>query len=321
MKAEVDRLKIGQGFQFEITPVAIILVIAPVLAVLYFLGLWTALLAVLGISVLSIYFFGQLEDKDSTFIIFSVIGLILVVFVLLPITDLIYSAAPDLGDAVSDAGTVSSIMISLTAAFTATAIGLLLGTPLSYILSRRDFPGKALVEGIIDLPMVIPHTVAGIALLVVFGRHGPLGESFGLLGIDFVDAFPGIVVAMLFVSVPFIVNQLREGFEAVDPRMEKVARSLGASTRTAFLTISLPLVKRNIVSGAIMGWARAISEFGAVVIIAYFPISAPVYIYEVFTARGLFEARPIAALLLIVSLIIFICLRIISRRMGRYDSA
>ncbi|MFW5914576.1 MAG: ABC transporter permease subunit, partial [Thermoplasmatota archaeon] len=259
------------------------------------------------------------EERGLTFIVFSALGLVLVVFVLLPVAELFYSAAPDLGEAVGDPKAVSSITISVTAALSSALVGLLLGTPLAYVLARKEFPGKQFVEGIVDLPMVVPHTVAGIALLVVFGRHGSLGEPLGAMGISFVDAFPGIVVAMLFVSVPFVVNQVREGFEAVDPRLERVAMSLGASRSKVFTTISLPLIRRNLISGGLMAWARSISEFGAVVIIAYFPLSAPVYIYETFTSFGLFAARPVAALLLLISLTAFIALRTVTRRMGVYD--
>lgn len=309
----------GMRPKLEISTTMLILVVAPVLILLYFLELWYALAIVLAATIVLSYHFGIKERKDYTFIAFSVAGLLLIVFVALPVFELLYSAAPDLGEAAGDPKAVSSIFISAGAALTATLIGLALAIPLSYVLARRNFPCKAIIEGLIDLPIVIPHTVAGIALLVVFGRYGTLGEPLGFLGLDFVDAFPGIVVAMLFVSVPYITNQIREGFESVDPRLERVARSLGASSGVAFLTISLPLVRRNVVSGALMGWARGISEFGAVVIIAYFPLSAPVYIYDVFTSTGLLAARPVAALLLLVSLLVFIVLRIATKRMGRYD--
>ncbi len=246
-------------------------------------------------------------------------GILLVIFILLPIAELFSAALPDINKAISDPEAIRSITISISAAFVATLIGLLLGIPLSYVLARKDFPGKSFVEGIIDLPMVVPHTVAGIALLVVFGRNGTIGEPLQKAGIRFMDAFPGIVVAMLFVSIPFILNQIREGFEDIDPRLEKVAMSLGADRKSSFFTVSLPLIKRNILSGAVMSWARAISEFGAVVIIAYFPRTAPVYIYDVFTQRGLQASRPIAALLLLICLSVFIGLRTLTRRMSLYD--
>lgn len=295
------------------------LVAVPLLIVLYLLGLWHILIGALIVTLIGIYLLGEMEEVELTFIIFSIIGIFLLIFVLLPIAELFYAALPDIQSAITNEKAISSITVSITAAITATFIGLLFGIPLSYVLARKDFSGKSIVEGIIDLPMVVPHTVAGIALLVVFGRNGSIGGPLNSLGINFVDAFPGIVIAMLFVSIPFIVNQVREGFEDVDPRLEKVAMSLGADRTRAFRTVSLPLIKRNILSGALMSWARAISEFGAVVIIAYFPMSAPVYIYETFIQKGLFAARPISALLLLITLTAFIILRTLSRRMGIYD--
>lgn len=289
------------------------------MVILYFLNLWYGLALATFLSIVSIYFLGEKKKLDPTFIVFSIMGILLVIFILLPIAELFNAALPDINKAISDPEAVRSITISISAAFVATLIGLLLGIPLSYVLARKDFPGKSFVEGIIDLPMVVPHTVAGIALLVVFGRNGTIGKPLQKAGIRFMDAFPGIVVAMLFVSIPFIVNQIREGFENIDPRLEKVAMSLGADRKSSFFTVSLPLIKRNILSGAVMAWARSISEFGAVVIIAYFPRTAPVYIYDVFTQKGLQASRPIAALLLLICLSVFIGLRTLTRRMRLYD--
>src|SRR4029453_16090777 len=110
-----------------------------------------------------------------------------------------------------------------------TVISLLFGIPLGYVLAREQFPGKAIVEGIIDMPVVIPQTIAGIALLFIFGRAGIIGAPLNSLGVVFTDSSWGIVVAMLFVSMPFVVNHARDGFLKVDRRMESVARSLGAS--------------------------------------------------------------------------------------------
>ncbi len=286
---------------------------------MYFLNLWYGLAVGASLSIITIYFLGEKKSLDPTFVVFSILGILLIIFVLLPIAELFHAALPDIEKAFSDPKAVSSIITSLSAALVSTLIGLFLGIPLSYVLARNDFPGKSFVEGIIDLPMVVPHTVAGIALLVVFGKTGTLGEPLEKAGLQFMDAFPGIVVAMLFVSIPFIVNQVREGFEDIDPRLEKVAMSLGADRKASFFTVSLPLVKRNILSGAVMSWARAVSEFGAVVIIAYFPRTAPVYIYDVFTQRGLQASRPIAALLLLICLSVFIALRTVTRKVSLYD--
>ncbi|MEF8832197.1 MAG: ABC transporter permease [Candidatus Thermoplasmatota archaeon] len=309
----------GIKLKDKITWITALLFFIPILVVLYLLNLWYLLALFAFISILLIYLFGEMKEIDPTLVVFSILGILLVIFILLPLAELFNAALPDIQEALSDLEAINSIIISLSAAFVSTLIGLTLGIPLAYVMARKDFPAKSFVEGVIDLPMVVPHTVAGIALLVVFGRNGTLGKPLGKAGLQFMDAFPGIVVAMLFVSIPFIVNQIREGFEDVDPRLEKVAMSLGSDRKRTFFTVSLPLIKRNILSGAVMSWARAISEFGAVVIIAYYPKSAPVYIYEVYTSYGLQASRPIAALLLAICLSIFIVLRTISRRMSIYD--
>jgi molybdate/tungstate transport system permease protein len=204
------------------------------------------------------------------------------------------------------------------AATSATLIGIFLALPLSYILARREFPGKGFVEGAVDLPIVIPHTVAGIVLLLVFGSSGIIGAPLEDIGIRFYYALPGIILAMLFVSVPFMINQLREGIEKVDERYELVAMSLGASRTRAFLTVTLPLIKRNILAGSINSWARAMSEFGAVIMIAFYPMIAPTYIYFLFTNYGLNAALPATSFILLVTLLIFIVLRAI---FGRYRDA
>ena len=136
-------------------------------------------------------------------------------------------------------------------------VSLCFGIPLGYVLAREKFAGKAMVEAIVDMPVVIPHTVAGIALLFIFGRAGILGGPlYSAFGILFSDSYWGIVLAMLFVGIPFVVNQSRDGFMKVDPRMENVARSLGASPLEAFLRVTIPLTWRSLLSAAIMTWAQ-----------------------------------------------------------------
>jgi len=189
-----------------------------------------------------------------------------------------------------------------------------LGVPLAYLLARVDFPGKEVVQGIIDVPIVVPHSAAGIALLMVFGRRTFLGRAFGQVGLRFVSAFPGIVIAMLFVSLAFLVDAAREGFESVDPRLEHVARTLGASPWQAFWRVSFPLAWRSILSGMILMWARGLSEFGAVVILAYHPMVAPVLIYERFESFGLVYSRPVATLMILTCLIAFLLLRLTANK-------
>ena len=258
-----------------------------------------------------------LTTKRMT-LIFILLGLIIFLFIVVPLGKMILASDPTILLATFlDPEVMRSIWLTLYAALIATAFGCLLGVPLAYLLARADFPGKRLVEGLIDIPIVVPHTAAGIALLFVFGRNFMVGKAFDTIGIQFVDSTAGIVIAMLFVSIPFLIDSAKEGFKKVDVRLEKVARSLGASPWQAFLKISFPLAWRSIIAGNIMMWARGISEFGAVLILAYHPMIAPVLVYERFETYGLNYARPVAVLLIIVCLIVFIALRMLVYQRGK----
>lgn len=261
-----------------------------------------------------------MRKLDYTTIFFALMGSFLFLFILIPILNLMLSA--NLGSIATnlhDPNVLSAIFISVYCALAATIIALIFGVPLAYILARHDFAGKGFIESVIDVPIVIPHTVSGIALLLVFTSTGIIGAPLGKLGIVFTDAIPGIIIAMLFASGSFVVNSAREGFENVDPRMEKVARTLGSNSLRTFGVITLPLAMRNIAVGSIMCWARAISEFGAIVIIAYYPITAPVLIYRRFVDFGLSEATPVAVILISLCLLLFLVVRLIMRGWRTYD--
>jgi molybdate/tungstate transport system permease protein len=250
------------------------------------------------------------------------IGSVMIIFIVLIIGSLFAEVGlSGLAEAFNDNNALKAILLSMGAAFYATILSILFGVPLAYFLARKNFFGKKLVESIIDLPIVVPHVVAGIALLTVFGTNGLIGAPLDALGVRIADSMSGIVLAMMFVSAPFIINSAKSGFEAVDPRLENVAMSLGASRTKAVMTVTIPLSGRNIFTGAVMTWARAISEFGAVVIIAYYPMAASTYIYSTYLQYGLDRSLPVAALLLLVCIIIFITLRTISGRWKHYDQA
>ena len=248
-------------------------------------------------------------------IAFLLLGSLLILFVAWPLARTVTACAPALlWRTLLDGEVRASILLTFYASLIATLIAFVCGIPLAYLLARVDFPGKQLVEGIIDVPIVVPHSAAGIALLMTFGRRSWLGSAFGLMGVRFVSALPGIVIAMLFVSLSFLVDSAREGFEAIDPRLEKVARTLGASPWRAFWSVSFPLAWRSILSGMVLMWARGLSEFGAIVILAYHPMVAPVLLYERFESFGLSYARPIATLMILICLAAFIALRLIAGR-------
>jgi molybdate/tungstate transport system permease protein len=181
--------------------------------------------------------------------------------------------------------------------------------PFSYILARKSFPLKRVVTGIIDLPVVIPHSAAGIAILGFVSRDSLLGKLGSTVGLNFVGHPAGITIAMAFVSIPYLINAARDGFAGVPQRLEKAALTLGASPTRVFFTVSLPLAWRNIVSGLILMFARGMSEFGAVIVVAYHPMITPVLIYERFSSFGLKYARPVSVLFIMISLTVFIILR------------
>ncbi|MBW1787684.1 MAG: ABC transporter permease [Deltaproteobacteria bacterium] len=243
-------------------------------------------------------------------IVFSGLSLILVILVAIPLVSMIVTADPEIvRSTLSEREVIASILLTLRSALWATMACAFFGIPLAYLLARQRFPGKSVVQGIVDLPVMIPHTAAGIALLMVYGKNFFMGSALGKLGLTFVGTETGISLAMAYVSLPFLVNAARDGFVSVDPKLERVARTLGASPWQAFFRVSLPLAWRPILSGAIMMWARGISEFGAVVILTYHPMTAPILIWERFQAYGLKYAKPVAVILIVLCLVIFAVLR------------
>ena len=243
-------------------------------------------------------------------ILLALLGAVLVLFVVGPILRLALSATPEAAGAIlADRELVASIGLTVLAATAAVAVALAIGTPLAWILARWEFRGRGAVAALMDLPMVVPHPVAGIALLLFLGRRSVVGGALGSLGLEFVNHVPGIIAAMLFVSVPIFVSGAREAFAAVDPRLERIARTLGDPPWRAFRRVTLPVAGRSIAAAALLAWARSISEFGAIVILTYNPKVASVLIYDRFTSTGLPAAIPAALALLIVALVVFIAVR------------
>jgi molybdate/tungstate transport system permease protein len=244
-------------------------------------------------------------------ITFSILSGILLLFIVLPVISILLGTTPQtLWIALLDPEVLRSISLTFGAAAVATLLAAITGVPLAFLLARRKFRGKQILEALVNLPIVIPHTAAGVALLLVFGRRGLLGEWLTPLGIAFTDNFSGIVVGMLFVSLPFLVNLSRESFALIDDELERVALIDGATPWQAFWHVSLPQAWRGVLAGGLMMWARGISEFGAVVILAYHPKIVPVLVFERFEGFGLVAAQPVAALLVLVVLIVFVAMRL-----------
>ena len=258
--------------------------------------------------------------KEPFFWVTISCGIVIMAFILLPLIEMM--TAPSLAmlrETIKDKDVVRSIWLSIYTAGLAALISFVLGTPLAYLLARSDFRGKRLVEAIIDLPIVIPHPVVGIAILGVAGKNHWIGQVFSELGIRVMGSVTGIVIVLTFVGMPFYLNAAKNGFENISPRLENVSRSLGASMFSTFFRITFPLAWRSMLIGIIMCSARAISEFGAVVIVAYHPMIAPVMIYERFEAYGLKYSQPVAVWLVTICLALFLILRILTLRKPREE--
>ena len=246
-------------------------------------------------------------------LIFTFLGGLLLLFIIAPLVGMFVTTAPiHVFDAAKETEVQRSIWLTIFTSIVSTLIFSIGAIPLAFLLARRKFVLKKLVLGIINIPVIIPHSAAGIALLGVISRDTTLGRIADYLGFSFVNNPAGIIVAMAFVSVPYLLNASIEGFNNVPERLEKVALTLGASPAHVFFTISLPLAWRNILTGFIMMWGRGLSEFGAVIIIAYHPMITPVMIFERFNAFGLQYAKPVTILFILICLVIFILMNIIS---------
>lgn len=164
---------------------------------------------------------------------------------------------------------VASIaLFSMSMALLSTAMALVPGIVLGWWLARARFAGKTILQTLITLPLVMPPVATGLLLLRLFGRRSPLGRLLDAVGLDVVFTWKAVVIAMAVMSLPLIVLTARAGFEQLDRRYEQIAATLGASPVRVFLTVSLPLAKRSLVAAGLLGFARALGEFGATIVVA-----------------------------------------------------
>ncbi|MHC5903713.1 molybdate ABC transporter permease subunit [Streptomyces sp. S6] len=193
-----------------------------------------------------------------------------VAFLLLPLLSLLirtpWRSLPDL---LTTPEVWEALRLSLLCATAATAVSLLVGVPLAWLLARVDFPGRALLRALVTLPLVLPPVVGGVALLMAFGRNGVAGRWLDTwFGITLPFTTTGVVIAEAFVAMPFLVISVEGTLRAADPRYEEAAATLGATRFTAFRRVTLPLIAPGIAAGAVLAWARALGEFGATITFA-----------------------------------------------------
>ncbi|HEX6291052.1 MAG TPA: ABC transporter permease [Herpetosiphonaceae bacterium] len=245
----------------------------------------------------------------------------LLLVLLVPLLALV--ARVDLADLLThlvEPAVAQAISLSLVTTALTTTIALVLGTPIAYLLARRRFPGRMLLDTLIDLPMVLPPSVAGIALLVAFGRRGLLGQYLVDVGISIAFTQAAVVLAQTFVAAPFYVKAAAAGFASVERELEQAAAIDGASSLRVFAAITLPLARPALLGGLVMTWARALGEFGATIIFAgNFPgrtQTMPLAIYLGFEL-DFSVALTLSVILLAASFgVLFIVKRLLGRSIG-----
>jgi molybdate transport system permease protein len=244
-------------------------------------------------------------------------GLAVLVFLVTPLVALLWRALPGLSGQPISPLVADALRLSLVTSLATTTVSVLLGTPAAYLLARYRFPGQQLLVTIIDLPMVLPPAVAGLALLMAFGRRGLLGGPLASIGITLPFSTVAVVIAQTFVAAPFFIRGARAGFATVDRRLEQVAATLGSPDWRIFLRVTLPLAGRSLVSGAIMTWARALGEFGATIMFAGNfqgrTQTMPLAIYTGLQA-DLDGALTLASILLAVSFLLLVTVRLLTGR-------
>jgi molybdate/tungstate transport system permease protein len=248
-------------------------------------------------------------------LLFIFLGGLALMFIIAPLINMFWATEMHiLFDTVRDKDVKESITITLTVSFMTTLIFAVFAIPLAYLVSKTSGWVRNLLMGIISIPIVIPHSAAGIAVLGLVSRNTVIGKMASGIGISFIDSPWGIGAAMAYVSLPFLIISAVNGFSEVPKNMENAALNLGASRWQVFSRISLPLAKRSVYSGLILMFSRGISEFGAVIMLAYFPTITPILIYDRFTSYGLDYARPVAVIFVLICLAVFLVFYLLANK-------
>jgi molybdate transport system permease protein len=264
----------------------------------------------------------RLADRSAATTV-VVLAAVFVIFFVLPFAGLIVRAIDNGGvwSKLSASQAREALQLSLWTSTLTLVLAIVFGTPLAYLLARYDFPGRTVLDALIDLPIVLPPTVAGVALLTAFGRRGLIGEPIDeWTGFTFGFRTLAVIMAQLLVAAPFYVRAAKSGFESVDIQMERVAYTLGASRTRAFFTILVPQAWPALLAGMVLAWARAMGELGATLIFAGnlqgTTQTMPLAIIEAFegSSLGLDGAIALSLVLLAVALAVLTLFRMVTHR-------
>ncbi|MBM4436109.1 MAG: molybdate ABC transporter permease subunit [Actinobacteria bacterium] len=247
---------------------------------------------------------------------------VLAVFIAAPLAGLIARGVTqgDILDALSRPFVQATVRLSILTTVLTVAAAVVFGTPVAYVLARHRFPGYAALDTLMDVPVVLPPVVGGLALLLAYGRAGWLGGPLHAAGLDVAFTTGAVVLAQMFVAVPFYIRAAQAGFESVDRRFEAVSATLGAAPWRTFRRITAPLALPSLAGGAVMCWARALGEFGATLMFAgSLPgrtQTLPLAIMQSFEA-SVDDAIAIAILLVFVAFVVLLTFKVLARVGGR----
>jgi molybdate transport system permease protein len=220
--------------------------------------------------------------------------------------------------ALATPGALAALRISAVTTACSLALTVVLGTPLAFALARGRFPGRTIADAVVDLPIVVPPAVAGLALLFVFGRFGLFGPLLGAVHVRVAFTTAAVVLAQLFVGAPFYVRAARAGFAAVDRTVEEASATLGMGPLRTFARITVPLALPALAGGAVLAWARALGEFGATIMVAGnlpgVTQTLPLAVYLGLENGDLDLASALALVLVTVALAVVVVARLLERR-------
>ena len=246
------------------------------------------------------------------------------ILIIYPLALLIVLGFPMIPKALSIVSFIQAIEVTVVMSTLSAIIAIVMGTPLAYVMARFEFYLKSVVDAIVDVPVMIPHIIVGIMIVLAFASYYGLGPFLKAHGINFINTLWGATAAVAFLSSTYYIRVVETAIRMINPEMEAVARTLGASPIRVFSSIILPRIWRSMATGAILSWARSVSEAGALFIVAYYILfgknliyPASVYIYASYVGIGLINAVEFSAALVAVMLVIFIVYRVLVS-MGGY---
>ena len=253
-------------------------------------------------------------------LVFVAIGVaFLGVLVVLPLASMFQYASGNgiavFWESISSPEAVFSLKFTLILALVTTAINAVMGTVVAFVLVRHDFPLKGVLDSLVDLPIAIPAAVTGFTLLLLYGPIGILGGMFQGAGINIMFAFPGILIAHVFMTLPFVVRAVEPVLQEVDKSQEEAAKTLGATGPKVFIHVILPSIKAGLISGSIFTFARSLGEFGATIMVsgnlALRTQTAPMFIFSEFNRGEIEAASSMSVVLVVISLVLFLGLKLI----------